>query len=248
MCHLWIIESFFWTGVFSEYFSFSKETGCGSHLMYPVSFQHYTIIVGLNLPPSRRPTVYQYSMWEKGNEMPQYLHGDIRQWDAFFHSSCTCSTYSRSWARLEESPIVQPPKNLPAFYWNCRFITVITRARSIQFIPSHLLSLRSILILPTNLVLGLPSGPFPSDFPTKILYAFLLCHIRATCPTHLILLGHVKWAPCQHGMARPQVADGGDALQLWRVAANILNKQSRTAERGWSCSLVVGRGANNSSP
>jgi hypothetical protein len=29
-------------------------------------------------------------------------------------------------------------------------------------------------------------------------------------------------------MARPQVADGGDALQVWRVAANILNKQSRT--------------------
>jgi hypothetical protein len=25
-------------------------------------------------------------------------------------------------------------------------------------------------------------------------------------------------------MARPQVADGGDALKVWRVAANILNK------------------------
>jgi hypothetical protein len=33
-----------------------------------------------------------------------------------------------------------------------------------------------------------------------------------------------------------------------RVAANILNKQSRTAETGWSSSLEVGRGANNSSP
>jgi hypothetical protein len=31
--------------------------------------------------------------------------------------------------------------------------------------------------------------------------------------------------PCHHGMARPQVADGGDGLQIWRVAANILNKQ-----------------------
>jgi hypothetical protein len=48
-------------------------------------------------------------------------------------------------------------------------------------------------------------------------------------------------------MARPQVADGGDALQLRRVAANILNKQSRTAEKGWSSSLGVGHGANNSS-
>ena len=28
---------------------------------------------------------------------------------------------------------------------------------------------------------------------------------------------------------------------MWRVAANILNKQSRTADKGWSSSLGVGR-------
>jgi hypothetical protein len=33
---------------------------------------------------------------------------------------------------------------------------------------------------------------------------------------------HVRWV--NHGMACPQVADGGDALQLWRADANILNK------------------------
>jgi hypothetical protein len=49
-------------------------------------------------------------------------------------------------------------------------------------------------------------------------------------------------------MARPQVADGGDGLQIWMVAANILNKQSRAADKGWSSSLGVGRGANNFSP
>jgi hypothetical protein len=43
-------------------------------------------------------------------------------------------------------------------------------------------------------------------------------------------------------MARPRVADGRDGLQIWRVAENILNKQSRTADKGWSCSLGVGRG------
>jgi hypothetical protein len=53
---------------------------------------------------------------------------------------------------------------------------------------------------------------------------------------------HVRWVPCHHGMARPQVADGGDSLQFWRVAANILNKQSWTADKGWSSSLGVGRG------
>jgi hypothetical protein len=43
---------------------------------------------------------------------------------------------------------------------------------------------------------------------------------------------HVRWDPCHHGMARPQVADGGDGLQIWWVAANILNNQSREADKG----------------
>jgi hypothetical protein len=42
---------------------------------------------------------------------------------------------------------------------------------------------------------------------------------------------------CHHGVARPQIADGGDGLQIWRVAANILNLQSWTADKGWSFSL-----------
>jgi hypothetical protein len=59
---------------------------------------------------------------------------------------------------------------------------------------------------------------------------------------------YVRWVPCHNGMARPQVADGGEALQVWRVASNILNKQSRTADKRWSSILGVGRGANNTSP
>jgi hypothetical protein len=34
---------------------------------------------------------------------------------------------------------------------------------------------------------------------------------------------------------------------IWSVAANILNKQSRTAEKGWSFSLGIGLGDNKSS-
>jgi hypothetical protein len=54
-------------------------------------------------------------------------------------------------------------------------------------------------------------------------------------PLFFLLYGntvHVRWVPCHHSMARPQVADGGDSLQIWRVAANILNKQSWTAGKG----------------
>jgi hypothetical protein len=52
------------------------------------------------------------------------------------------------------------------------------------------------------------------------------------------------WVPCHQGVARPQVADGGEGLQIWRVATNILNKQSRTAGKGWPSSLGVGPRAN----
>jgi hypothetical protein len=44
---------------------------------------------------------------------------------------------------------------------------------------------------------------------------------------------YVRWVPCHHGMARPQVADGGDALQFWRQAANILNKPTRGGPPAW---------------
>jgi hypothetical protein len=57
---------------------------------------------------------------------------------------------------------------------------------------------------------------------------------------------NVKVCPCHHGTARTRVEDGGDGLQIWKVAVNILNKRSQTASEGWSSSLGVGRGANKS--
>jgi hypothetical protein len=33
-------------------------------------------------------------------------------------------------------------------------------------------------------------------------------------------------------MARPEVVDGGEGLQIWRAAVNVLNMHLRTAEKG----------------
>ena len=78
-------------------------------------------------------------------------------------------------------------KKFPALYGTRKFITAFTSARhlslswasSIQSIPLHPTSWRSIVILSSHLCLGLPSGLFPSGFPTKP------C-IRLSSPPHTI--------------------------------------------------------------
>jgi hypothetical protein len=65
---------------------------------------------------------------------------------------------------------------------------------------------------------------------------------------HKVAVTSMTVYPCHHNMASPQVADEGECLQTWTVAANILNKQVQTAEEGWSSSLQIGHSAYKSSP
>jgi hypothetical protein len=46
-------------------------------------------------------------------------------------------------------------------------------------------------------------------------------------------------------MKGPQVLDGEDGLQIWRIAAKILDNQSHTAYEGSFSGLRVGQWINN---
>ena len=100
----------------------------------------------------------------------------------FFGNLCVCvcvcelSVSPLSHSELLEKPTGYQLVNIfPAIYGTRRFITALTSAchlslfwaRSIQSIPPH-----STLIF-SHLHLCLPSGLFPSDFPTKTLYTSL---------------------------------------------------------------------------
>ena len=69
----------------------------------------------------------------------------------------------------------------------------LSSSRSIQSMPPHPTSWKSILMLSSHLRLGLPSDLFPSGFSTKILYTPQFSSIHATCPAHLILLDWIAW-------------------------------------------------------
>ena len=84
------------------------------------------------------------------------------------------------WCRvlLEKPTGLQRVKKFPAFHGTRRFIPALTSvhhlclswASPIQSIYTHPTYWRSVLILSAHLHLGLPSGLFPSGFPTKTLY------------------------------------------------------------------------------
>jgi hypothetical protein len=65
-----------------------------------------------------------------------------------------------------------------------------------------------------------------------------VCVCVRACYGRPVHLNDVVWVPFSQDVAHSHVAGVGDGLQIWNVDVKILNKQSRTANRGWSFSSV----------
>jgi len=87
-------------------------------------------------------------------------------------------------------------QKIPRLTWNTKVHFRVHKGRPlgrilIQMQPVHTLHhfpLRSILLLSSRLLLGLPSVLFPSGLPIEIFYAFITSPMRATFPFHFVLL------------------------------------------------------------
>ena len=119
---------------------------------------------------------------------------------------CNVVTYSMQHSPSWEANRFSASQEIPRVYGPRRFITTFISARhlslswaiSIQSMASHPISWRSILILSSHLRLGVPSGLFPSGYPTKALYTLLLsphkcCIPRLTRYSLFDLPNKIRW-------------------------------------------------------
>jgi hypothetical protein len=117
-----------------------------------------------------------------------YLAEGREHWWIFAHllAELSSSWEAANYAATQELPsILRSQKVHYRVHKRPPLVPIVSQIDSVHTIPSYL---RSILILSNHIRLGLPSGLFPSGFPTNILYTLIFAPIRATCPPNPIFL------------------------------------------------------------
>jgi hypothetical protein len=130
--------------------------------------------------------------WLCRGDQSQKLSLTPRRWSVWVYSLNTNPWKSKS---MEQNPL-KTSQEIPHLLWNLKIRYRVRRtchgslswSRCIKPTPSHPISLRFILILSSYLRQSLPSGLFPSDSSTKMLYAFLVSPMRFDLIT-LIIFG-----------------------------------------------------------
>ena len=157
----------------------------------------YIVLYKILLVPWSFLTAYGGGIWSAIWQWKLYKHQTSSKGNTSLHHieyhHTTLPTLLTS--SMEQNPSLEAnwfsaSQEIPSILWNPKVLTSFTSshhlslswASSIQFIPPHPTSWRSILILSSHLCLCLPSGFFPSGFPTKAQYTPLLYPICATCP------------------------------------------------------------------
>ena len=101
---------------------------------------------------------------------------------------------------MEQSPSCEANrflanKEILCILWNTKIhyrahkcpppVPILSQLDPVHTLTSRFLTIHLNIILPS--ILGLQSGPFPSDFPIETLYTPVLSPIRTTLPSHLPL-------------------------------------------------------------
>jgi len=91
-----------------------------------------------------------------------------------------------------------------------------------------------LIQLPVQGVPGIPSQEVKQAGGVKltVLVPYLHSLHKASLPSNFLSIGR---------LACPPVVDGGDNFEIWRIALNILNKNLRSSEQGWSSGLWAGQ-------